>query len=358
LTLDRLKRSAERFRDPNLAEVAQLVWRHLALSLEAPMTAAYMSEKAKRLVPSRLGNLLSEWWTGVCAGSGPLDFFHQHQAYRCPEDADPMVWLGRHRVHGEVARDAIGDLARSLERHAERLDALYDQYQKLRSRPPGPKGFGLRAQIDTCLAVLRSAWAPEAEPDDVRAVASALERLGTSLRRIDMARLVDTADLLYEPAVTPDSYLLPRALELLLHWRQNVRGQPSFQVLLEVHDDTGHDVLCLMSLDAGTRHVPETIQLHGLTPIVDLVGALGGQFHLWVARPGQSNGCRCEHSDDMGCSADEYVRRIEVRLRDLAATTWKLQQPVVQSWLKVLDAALRSNGNAALAFVILPRLHE
>src|SRR5439155_5059738 len=122
---------------------------------------------------------------------------------------------------------------------------------------------------------------PGAGPDEVCAVAGALERLGTALRRIDTTRLIDVADLVYDPALTNDVYLMPRAVDLLGHWRTNARGESSLQVVLEVEDATGQDVLCLLSIDQATRRVPARVRLRGLAPFADLVEALGGQFHLW-----------------------------------------------------------------------------
>jgi hypothetical protein len=353
-----VKRSAERFRDPAVVEVARLLWRHLEHALEQPMRQAYLGEKAKRLVPSQLGTRLNEWWDRVNEGTGPLDLFHQHLVYRCPPDADPMAWWVSGKVYGRPPHEAVRDLARSLARHAQRLDAIDDHYQKKRARPSGPRGFGLRDEFDACQQVLEAALAPGAEPDQVVAVAGAIERLGTSLRRIDMTRLVDVPDLIYDPALASDVYLLPRALDLLGHWRQNVRGEASIQVVLEVQDATGHDVLCLMSLDATPLPVPATVRLRGMAPFADLVAALGGQFHLWVARSGEPSGCRCEHDDGWDCGADEYVRRIEERLRELLATRWPAHRSKVEPWLRVLEAALRSKADAAVAFALVPRAHE
>ena len=153
------------------------------------------------------------------------------------------------------------------------------------------------------------------------------------------------------------SDLLPRAVDLLVHWRDNARSEPSLQVVLEVQDATGQDVLCVMSVDAATRPVPATVQLRGMAEFADLVEALGGRFHLWVARSGEPSGCRCEHDDGWECEADEYVRRIEERLRTLAHAR-PAQQTRIEHWLRVIGAALRMNGNAAVAFALVPRVHE
>jgi hypothetical protein len=352
-----VQRTAERFRDPEVVEVARLMWRHLALALESPMKDVYLSEKARRLVPSQLGIRLDEWWASLSAETGQLDLFHVHLVYRCPKGKEPMRWWESSEGQVRPAKDAVRDLTRSLEGHAHRLDAIDDHYQKKRARLPGPRAFGLRDEFDACLRVLHAALAPEAGPDNVCAVAGALERLGTALRRIDMTRLTDVPELLYDPALTSDLYLLPRAVDLLTHWRQNTRSEPSLQVVLEVQDATGQDVLCVMSLDAATRPVPATVRLRGLAPFADLVEALGGQFHLWVARSGEPSGCRCEHHDGWDCEADEYVRRIEERLRELAEMR-PAQQSKVAPWIRVLDVALRSNGNAAVAFALVPGVQE
>lgn len=354
-----VRRKAEQFHEP-LAGVALLLTRHLALSLEAPITMTHLAEKGRRLVPSTLGTELGRWWVDICATTGPLDFFHFHQAYRCPPDMSPAHWWVNATVHGKPVREAVAELALSLDKHARRLgeiDARYRSYRNSHRR--GSAGFGLRGAFDASGEILRAALAPQADPARMCAIAGALERLSTSLRRIDMGRLTDVPDLLYDPALPTESYLLPRATELLVHWRRNAMPATHLQVVFEVHDDAAHDVLCLMCLDAGPRPVPAaTVPLHGLDPFADLVEALGGQFHLWIARSAGLSGCRLDHHDGMNCTADEYVLRIADRLRDLSETTWYVRQAQIQSWLGVLDSALRTKGNAALAFAILPHLRD
>jgi hypothetical protein len=99
------------------------------------------------------------------------------------------------------------------------------------------------------------------------------------------------------------------------------------------------------------------VTIHGLAPFTELVEALGGRHHLWIARPAAQSGCR-EHPDDVACGADEYVPRIVDRMRYLAEHTWPVQRNEVLDWVRVLEAALRGKGSAALAFAILPRLTE
>jgi hypothetical protein len=359
-SLLQLRQVAEQFREPYLA-VARLISRHLALALERPMIAAYQSEKDKRLVASRLAGALGLWWSGVYRVAGPLDFLHQHQAYRCPagaNDAETMRWWKSHQVHGKPVREAVLSVRQALGAHAEALDKIEQQYWTTRPRQPGPPGFGLREKLDECCGVLDAALAATAGPREVRGVVGALERLGTFLRHIDPARLEDQRDLLYEPGLLAESYVLPRSDELLSHWGQNAGHEPWQQFVFEVHDDAGQDVACLMCVDAGTHAVPKQVRLRGLAPFAELVEALGGELHLWVARSGEQYGCRREHGEGAACDTDEYVRRIEKRLRDLTRTTWLVQRAEVERWLNVLDAALRANGNACVAFAILPRLHE
>jgi hypothetical protein len=113
-----------------------------------------------------------------------------------------------------------------------------------------------------------------------------------------------------------------------------------------------------MCLDAGWRAMPETTPLRGLAPFADLIEALGGQFHLWMARPGDGSGCRREHRDSVRCAADGYVVRIEERLRHLSGNRWHSRRALVQPWLTVLNDALVQKTPATLAFAILPRAHE
>ncbi len=353
-----VRRAARRFSSPAVANVAGMVWRYLAFALDAPAVEAYKREKDKRLVASRIGTRLGDWWADLCDAAGPLDFFHHHQSYRCPSGVRPERWLRAHQVHGKPVREAVRELADSLELHARQLDAIEEAYRRRRARrEPGSSGFGLRAEFDACCRVLREALAP-GTGHQVRAIERALERLGTSLRRIDMSRLVDLPGVLYDSSLPDGCYLLPRAPELLGHWRQNVRDGACLQAICEVQDDSGRDVLCLMCLDAETRPVPESTSLRGLAQFAELVEALGGQLHLWIARPGERAGCRRQHVDRAACPVDEYVARIEKRLRHLAATRWHVERAEVTSWLRVLDSALDSTGSAALAFAILPRLHE
>jgi hypothetical protein len=353
--LDLVRRTADAFHEP-VSGVTRLLSRHLERSLEEPMKSAYLGQKGRRLVPSRLGTSLGGWWKGVCEAAGPLDFFHQHQLYRCPTQAAPMAWWETHTVHGEPVRTAVLELKTALELHANRLREIDSQFRAYRDRQPGPTGFGLGDELDGCCAILRAALDQSAGPGQVSAVGGALERLGRSLRRLDMARLTDLPDLLYDPALPTGTYLLPRAEELLGHWRENAGAEPFLRAVFEVHDDAGHEVLCLACLDAGSDPVSDVVRLRGMKPFADLVEALGGQFHLWVARPHGPSACRLEHGDD--CSGSEYVERMVDRLRDLAATTLHIQQGQIGAWSKVLESGLRSRGSAALAFAILPRVGE
>jgi hypothetical protein len=358
--LTRVSRTASRqFGTPAVAEVAQIMGLYLGLALETPTIDAYTREKEKRLIPSRVGVNLGGWWARLSEVTGSLDFFHHHQAYRCAHGVPAESWWRDHRVHGKPVREALENLLQLLEMHARQLDAIEDQYLRYRDRrDPGPSGFGLRAEFDDCCRVLRTALAPAATLEQVTAIQGALARLGTSLRHIDLSRLVDLPDVLYDSALPAGCYLLPRAPELLGHWYQNVRGGRCLQAICEVRDDSGRSVLCLLCLDAEPVPVPDAPPLRGLAPFAETVEALGGQFHLWVARPGEPCGCRREHIDGVACAADDHVVRIEQELRQLAATRWHVQQPAIRPWLAVLDAALRSTGSANLAFIILPRLHE
>ncbi|HEY7200571.1 MAG TPA: hypothetical protein VIC57_10180, partial [Candidatus Dormibacteraeota bacterium] len=350
--------SARRFGTQDLARIAGLAAEHLALALDPPAVESYLVEKERRLVPSRLGLLLGDWWDSLSRSSGSLDFFHLHQEYRLVDGTDADAWW-RHRVHGLPMRDALERLLEALEGHARRLAAIEDHFANRAARVPGHAGFGLLPHFDACCRTLRAALADGAGVDTLGAVEGALEALGTALRAIDLSRLMDAApDVLYDNALPGGRYLLPRAVELLAHWRRNVRGGPWLQVALEVKDDAGRDVLCLLCLDRESRPVPESTPLRGMAQFADLVDALGGQFHLWVARPGERRGCRREHGDGLTCTADDYAIRIESRLRHLAPTRWHDQRPVLQQWLTVLDGALRSTESATLAFALLPRLHE
>jgi hypothetical protein len=255
-------------------------------------------------------------------------------------------------------REAVEQLVEVLEARAREVAAIEEEYRASRQHDLRREPFGLKPEFDACCQVLRSALAPGAGTREVLAMEGALERLGSSLRRIDMSRLIDVAGLLYDNGLPVGQYLLPRAPELLEHLRRNVRGAPSQSMLFEVHDDSGREVLCLACLDAGVGPVPESTPLRGLAAHADLVHALGGQFHLWAARPGETSACRRRHDEGPTCAAADFVPRIEERLRHLADTRWHSQRAAVRRWLGVLDGALQETGSATLAFVILPRLHE
>lgn len=352
-----VRRAARRFGNPALVHIADLLFRYLALGLDTATAEAYMREKDKRLVPSRLGVRLGEWWASLCDTTAPLDFFHHHQSYLLPEGVPLADWWRTHEVHGMRVLDAARRLLHQLEGHTRRLNNIEASYLRSRSsRDLGGKGFGMSHELATCCRALRAAVEPGAPAGAVRAVGHALERLGVSLRRIDLARLVDLVGVLYDNRLPPDRYLLPRAPELLHHWRGNVLGGRCLEVILEVRDDAGRDVLCLMCLDEGARPAPESTPLRGLAGLADLVDALGGQLHLWMARPGERSGCRREHRTGLTCAADEYVVRIEDRLRRVMTERWHAQRQAVEPWLAVLDQALYSQGSATLAFAILPRL--
>ena len=68
--------------------------------------------------------------------------------------------------------------------------------------------FGITAELKACCEVLRTALMPSADIGDVRDVAGTLERLAVSLRRLDLARLIDVPDVLYDSALPVGSYLL------------------------------------------------------------------------------------------------------------------------------------------------------
>jgi hypothetical protein len=255
----------------------------------------------------------------------------------------------------------VQELLESLELHARQLEQMEDQYRSRSARPAhdlGLAGFGLVPDFEACCRVLRAALAPAAGPRAVHAVEAALITLSTSLRSIDIARLIDMPDVLHDNSLPPGRYILPRATELMGHWRRNVQDGQCLQAMFEVQDDSGSDVLCLMCLDAGWRAMPETTPLRGLAPFADLIEALGGQFHLWIARPGDGTGCRREHRDSVRCAADGYVTRIEERLRHLSSNRWHSRRDLVQPWLTVLNDALVQKTPATLAFAILPRAHE
>ena len=136
------------------------------------------------------------------------------------------------------------------------------------------------------------------------------------------------------------------------------RHNDCLQSFFEVRDDSGRKALCLICMDRGTAPAPDSIRLRGLAQFAELVEALGGQFHLWMARPGQWNGCRREHSDRFACTADAYVPRIQDRMYRLRDTRWHAQRRRVDPWLVVLDRAHHSVGSATLAFAVLPRCSE
>lgn len=188
-------------------------------------------------------------------------------------------------------------------------------------------------------------------------MSAALERLGRTLRCLDMGRLYDLPGVQFDTGIPTGQYLLPRAPELLDHWRRNTRGTRCLRVICEVPDDSGHEVLCLMCLDEGGGPAPDQIRLRGLAQFNDLVEALGGQLHLWMARPNR-NACRLQHPRGVACAANEQVVRIEERLRALASSGWHSQRHLVEPWLDRFDGALHSAGSATVAFALIPRLHE
>jgi hypothetical protein len=357
--LQAVRWAARGFGVPAAARAAQLLFRYLALALDQPLADAYLREKVNRLLPSRLGERLGAWWADVCEASGPLDFFHYHQSYRYAGDVPQEEWLRTHHVHGKPVRQALGQLAVALESHARELQRLEDAFLGYRRRTgPARDAFAIAAELRECCGVLRRALESSPEADALRTLESALERLGRTLRRIDPGRLIDLPHLLYDSAVPTGRYLLPRAPELLDHLSRNVRGGHSMRAVCEVTDGAGRDVCCLLCLDEWPGPVPRSTPLNGLAPFADLVDALGGQLHLWMARPGERGACRRPHDRDEGCVADDYVSRIEERLRRLSRASWLSQRQNVEPWLRVLDAALDGRGSANLAFVVLPRLHE
>jgi hypothetical protein len=360
--LETVKRSVGRFSSLPVASMATLLWHYLSLALNEPTVDAYMREKEKRLVPSRLGGSLGAWWSRLTRHAGSLDFFHHHQSYRLPEGAGPEDlpgWWASHRVQGKPVRQAVEELVSELDTHARQLADIERRYRSgRRVRDLGAAGFGLAADFEACRRALLAALAPDACPDTVRAMEPALERLSTALRGIDMARFVDEPDVFHDSSLPVGQYILPRAAELLGHWRRNVPGGPCLQAMFEVADDSGREVMCVMCMDRDGQPVPERTPLRGLSQFADLVEALGGQLHLWVTRPGDGSGCRREHSDAAHCAAEEYVGRIEDQLRHLATHRWRSQQGQLQPWLRTLNEALAGRGPAALAFAILPRMME
>jgi hypothetical protein len=349
-------RTAEGFAAPAVTEVARSIGRYLALGFDAATVDAYRAEKDGRLVPSPLGRRLGAWWRDVEQSAGPLDFFHHHQAYRYSRDEPLSGWWGRH-LHGMTAREALTRLVESLDASARRMEAIEADYRAARS-PAGPPAapFGIAPHLDACSSVLRAALAPGAGVSEVMAVEHALQHLGIALRGIDVSRLIDAPDVLYDPRLPTGRYLLPHAMELFGHWRRNAGGGDCFEAFFEVQDDSGHDVLCLMCLDAGHEPAPALTDLRGLAPFADLVEALGGHLHLWMARPGEKCGCRRRHGDDFACAADDYIGRIQTRLHELASTRWGVRQPTVEAWRGVLDVALEAKGAATVAFAVLPRM--
>jgi hypothetical protein len=357
-----VKRSVSRFSSLPVASMATVLGNYLSLALNEPTVDAYMREKEKRLVPSWLGGSLGAWWSRLTRQAGSLDFFHHHQSYRLPEGAGPEDlpgWWASHRVQGKPVRQAVEELVSELDTHARELADIERRYRARRhARDLGAAGFGLAMDFDSCRRALVAALAPDACPVAVRAMEPALERLSTALRGIDMARFVDEPDVLHDSSLPVEQYILPRAGELFGHWRRNVPGGPCLLAMFEVADDSGRDVLCLMCMDRDGQPVPDRTRLRGLSQFADLVEALGGQLHLWVTRPGDGSGCRREHSDAMHCAAEEYVGRIEDRLRHLATRSWPSRQGQLEPWLRTLNEAQADRGPAALAFAILPRMME
>jgi hypothetical protein len=356
--LQAVRWAARVFGPPAAARAADLLFRYLALALDQPLADAYLREKVNRLLPSRIGERLGEWWAEVCQVSGPLDFFHYHQAYRYTDGAGPGQWLRTHQVHGRPVGEALGQLAAALDSRKRELLRIEEAFLAYRKRSvPERDAFGLEEELRGCHAVLRRALERNPEARDLQALEPALARLGRALRRIDLGRLVDLPHLLYDSAVPTGRYLLPRAPELFDHLGRNVRGGDCLRVVCEVADGAGRDVCCLLCLDDWAGDVPESTPLNGLAPFADLADALGGQLHLWMARPGERGGCRRPHPRDEACVADDYVPRIEERLRRIARARLSLQR-LVEPWLHVLDGALDGRASANLAFVLLPRLHE
>jgi hypothetical protein len=149
-------------------------------------------------------------------------------------------------------------------------------------------------------------------------------------------------------------YLLPRAAELFSHWRTNAGDAICFRAMFEMQDEEGQRFLALACLDHGPREAPAVFGLRGLAPFGDIVEALGGQFHIWIARPGETSRCRRDHQ---ACIAPDYVERMLPRLHDLASTTWLSRRGEVENQLPILERALRSRQRANLQFALLPRLH-
>lgn len=359
--VEAVNRAAQRFGSPAVATMAHLLASYLRLALDAPAVSAYFREKDKRLIPSRLGTSLGAWWAHLCERTGPLDFFHYHHAYRYSpaRDVSPPRWWRLHQVHGKPARQAVEELLESLERHARWLEEIEEQYRSSRRKQgAGVGGFGLLPEFESCCRVLRAALALGSGPDDLQAMEGALMTLSTALRRIDLARLTDVPDALHDSSLPPGRYILPRAAEVMGHWRRNAHGGRCLQAMFEVHDDSGREVLALLCLDEGLLPAPDSVPLRGLAPFADLIDALGGQFHLWMSRPGEGAGCRLEHDGGVRCAADDSVPRIEEKLRDLAHDRWHSRRSLLLPWLAVLDEALLQRAPATLAFAMLPRAYE
>jgi hypothetical protein len=338
--------SAQGFDSESVLRCTDVVSRHLATGLDAPTIRDYVREKRLRLVPSRLGLRLGEWYSALRRVSGSQDFFHHHQHYRYLGDTEPTEWLQYHHVMGSPAGDALRALLESLELHARRLEEIEAEYHV--------HDFGLAEALRGGLDVLRKVLSAPTR-DDLRAIEGTLKTLSDSLRGLDLTRLTRTDGLLIQHGLPDRRYLVPRGPELLSHWRNNVGDHPTLRASFEVRDDANRDIFCALCLDREPSPAPDRIALRGLAPHADAVEALGGQLHLWMARPGQSSGCRRDHRE---CAAEDYVLRIERRLRELSANQWLSEQAMVEKWLKTLQQALHGQQSATLSFIVLPRLYE
>jgi hypothetical protein len=348
--------SALAFASPGVARCTDIVSRHLATGLDVPTIKDYVREKRMRLVPSRLGLRLGEWYAALRRVSGSQDFFHQHQHYRYQGDTDPADWLRYHHVLGSPVGDVLHGLLESLELHARHIAVIQAEYRGSRTSPQvGLRDFGLDKALRDGLEVLRRVLSADPTRDDLRAIEGSLRALSNSLRSLDLARLARTNGLLMQHGLPEGRYLIPRGPELLSHWRNNVGDHPTLRANFEVRDDADRDILCALCLDEEPTPAPARTALRGLAPHADMVEALGGQLHLWMARPGQRSGCRRDHRE---CAAEDYVVRIEQRLRELSANQWLSEQATVEKWLRTIQRALHGQQSATLSFVVLPRLHE
>jgi hypothetical protein len=353
--VDAAQRAAEAFSSPAVASMAVVVSRHLGLGLDRSMVQDYVREKERRLIPSRLGLRLGSWHSRLRQSSGPLDFFHYHQAYEYPGDLPLAEWWESPIVHGQRVRKAAEDLLASLQPHQTLLDSIEQQYRE--TRPPYGRhldDFGLMAPLARSCQVLKHALAPSAGVAEVRLIAPTLKELGDALRGCEVLRSMDGERMLVDGPRHTSPYLLPRTAGLFTHWRTNTGDETCFRAMFEMQDEEGQRFLVLICLDAGLKDTPAVVTLQGLAPFADIVEALGGQFHIWIARPGETSRCRRDHQ---ACIATDYVEQMLFRLHEVASTTWLSRRGEVENWMPIVERALRSRQTANLQFALLPRLH-